>query len=146
MITKNKYTQRLYEEWKKHGKLVIAADHDSTIFPYKGEFDIDNKEDIDRCVELLKQCQATGCYLVIHTACREDRYDDIIRYCEQIGLKVDSINKTPIDIPFGKTGSKPYANIFIDDRSGMIEAMDILESALYQYRGYLKSQQKDTGE
>lgn len=139
-ILKNKYSARLFEEWKKYGKIIIASDFDSTLCPYAGVADVDNQEDIDRWIDLLKKCQETGCFLIIHTACREDRYEFIIEYCKGKGINVDTINKTPMDMPFGKSGSKPYANIFVDDRAGFNEAMDILESALYQYRGYLEQE------
>lgn len=137
MILKNKYSQRLLGEWIKHGKIIIASDFDSTISPFRGEVPLDNEEDIARCIDLLKACQQTGCYLIIHTACKEDRHQSIKDYCAKVGLKVDTINQNPVPLTYGNNG-KPFANIFLDDRAGLNEAMDILESALYQYRGTLE--------
>ncbi len=46
-----KYTERLYREWIEHGKIVIAVDYDSTIFPWHT---IDNQEDMKRVIELVQ--------------------------------------------------------------------------------------------
>jgi len=128
----NIYTDRLVKEWIYHGKIVLAVDFDSTISPWKT---IDNQKDIDRAIELIKKCQNTGCYVVIHTACDSDRHESILEYCKSVGIVVDSINKNPIDLPYGNKGSKIFYNHQLCDRSGFIGAMDILEQALYSVRG-----------
>ena len=131
----NKYSERLFKEWRTHGKIIIAVDYDSTIFPWET---IDNKEDRDRCVNLLRLAHETGAYLVINTCSNLDRYPEIQAYCEEMRLPISAINKNIIDLPYGKTG-KIYANIYLDDRGGFKEAMDILEDALYKYRGHLQT-------
>ena len=127
----NKYQERLTKEWIEHGKIIIAVDYDSTISPYHT---IDNSEDIQRCIKLLQDAHYTGAYIVINTACNHDRYEEIQKYCEGIKLPIDAINKTPLDLPYGKTG-KVYANLYLDDRAGFIEAMNLLEACMYQVRG-----------
>ncbi len=127
----NIYIDRLYNEWKMHGKIIICVDFDSTLSTYHT---IDNQFDINRTIEIIKVCKQTGCYIVIHTNCGTERYDDIKGYCSKIGIEVDCINETPLDLPYGKSGSKPYANIFIDDRASLPSSLDILETALYRYR------------
>lgn len=126
------YIDRLYNEWTTHGKIIIGVDFDSTISPYAT---INNQEDIERTISVLKICTQTGCFIVIHTACRQDRYQEILDYCEKSGIKVDSINQTPIDLPYGKSGSKPYCNHFLDDRAALPASLDILEAAMYKIRG-----------
>jgi hypothetical protein len=49
-------------------------------------------------------------------------------------LEIDGINTTPIDLPYGNN-KKIYANIFIDDRAGLNESLNILEMAMYRIRG-----------
>lgn len=134
----NKYTQRLVDEWKQHGRIIISVDYDSTIFPYPT---IDNKEDIERTIKLVQLARETGAYIVIFTASNIDRYEEIQRYCESIRLPIDSINKNPIELPYGKNG-KIYYNINLCDRSGLIEALNTLEEALYQYRSYLQTKKE----
>lgn len=125
------YIDRLSAEWQLHGKIIICVDFDSTLSPYGS---LANADDIKRTINLLKQCQAVGCYTVIHTACNEDRYQSIQDYCTALHLKVDTINKTPIEMEYGKAGSKPYANHFLDDRAALPASLDILEEAMVAAR------------
>ena len=121
----NKYISRLIKEWKSYGKIIVGVDFDSTLSPYPT---IDNSEDISRCISLLKRVKSVGAYLVVFTCCDEGRYDDIYGFCRNNGLSIDSINQNPIDLPFGNK-NKPYCNIYLDDRSGFTQSMDILEEA-----------------
>lgn len=133
-----KYSDRLFKEWCEYSRIVLSTDFDSTISPYHT---LDNKEDIERTIKLIKEAKITGCYVVVHTTCREDRYEEITKYCESVGIKVDTINKTPIDLPFGNEGSKPYANIYLDDRTCALPfTLDVLEDVLYRVRAYKNSQ------
>lgn len=130
----NKYVERLTKEWLQYGRIIIAVDYDSTISPW-GKFN--NEEDIKKCWKLLRQCEEVGCYIVVHTSCSEDRYDEILTTFLQIGINVHSINKNPFELPYGHN-TKPYFNILLDDRAGFIEAMDILEAAMYATIGARK--------
>jgi hypothetical protein len=124
-------------EWKTHSKIILAVDYDATISPYHT---IDNKEDIARTIALIKECQLVGCYTMIHTNCDEKRYQDILAHCARVGLKVDNINRTPIDLPYGKEGSKPYYNHSLDDRAALPASLDILEDAMWKMRAYKSGQ------
>lgn len=132
-----KYIDRLVNEWKTHGKIIIGVDFDNTLSPYHT---FDNKEDVERTIKILKDCQNVGCYTVIHTNCDWDRHREIVEYCQKIGIKVDSINQNPIDLPYGKEGTKPFCNHFLDDRSALPAALDVLEEAMYMQRSYNYSQ------
>jgi hypothetical protein len=72
--------------------------------------------------------------VIIFTACKEERYPEIKKYCLDNGLEIDGINTTPIDLPYGND-KKIYANVFIDDRAGLNESLNILEMAMYRIRG-----------
>ena len=127
----NKYTERLYKEWKQHDKIVIAADYDSTIYPWHT---IDNKEDMDRVVRRLQVAHNTGAYIVIFTCSDPSRYEEIQKHCDSLNIPINGINTNPIDLPYGKHG-KVYANIYLDDRAGLNEALNMLEEAMYKIRG-----------
>ena len=92
------------------------------------------KKPMKRVISILKTARETGAYIVIFTACNTERYDEIRKYCSDNGLEIDSINETPIDLPYGKNG-KVYANLFVDDRAGLNESLAILEMAMYRKRG-----------
>ena len=125
-----KYIDRLIQEWTQHGKIIIGVDFDDTISPWK----MNDNDTYNRVIDLLKIAKQTGAYIVIFSACDENRYDDIKKYCKESGLDIDAINKNPIDLPYGRN-NKIYANIFIDDRAGLNESLTILETAMYNVRG-----------
>lgn len=127
----NKYTERLIREWRQHGKVIIAVDYDSTISYWPT---IDNQDDIKRVINILQIAYQTGAYIVVFTACNPDRYVNIQEHCEEIKLPISGINTTPIDLPYGNQ-NKIYANVFLDDRAGLQEALNILETAMYVVRG-----------
>jgi hypothetical protein len=131
----NKYIKRLAEEWNHHGKIIISVDFDSTLCYWPT---IENKEDIDRVVKVLKEAQLTGAYTVIFTASDESRFPQIEDHCQRLGINIDSINKNPIDLPYGNSG-KIFYNINLCDRSGLNEALDTLEKATYMQRSHLSS-------
>lgn len=120
-----KYINRLYEEWKTHKKIIISVDYDDTLYPFK----LGNSEDIERTIELVKQAQEIGAYIVIFTASSSDRYEEIEIFCDNLGINIDSINTNPIKLPYGNNG-KIYYNINLCDRSGLTQALDILEKTM----------------
>jgi len=126
------YINRLLKEWMEHGKIIIACDYDDTL----RNWSLDDDETRAKVIELLKIAKTTGAYIVIFTACSPDRYDEIKTFCAEQGIIIDSINKNPIDLPYGND-KKVYANIFLDDRAGLLQAMEILKGAMYQYRSYI---------
>lgn len=132
----NKYEERLLNEWIQHGKIIIACDFDDTLSPWGMKTEEDQRKYKDT-FELLKNCKSTGSYVTIWSACTPDRYQFIDDYCKENGLVVDSINNNPIELPYGKH-KKIYANIYLDDRAGLDEALTILSNCLYRYRGYLQ--------
>lgn len=127
----NKYKERLFKEWKTYGKIIISVDYDSTISPWPS---IDNQEDIKRVIEILQIAHNTGAYIVINTCSKPDRYEAIQKHCDELKIPIDSINQNPMELPYGNHG-KIYANIYLDDRGGLLEALDILETAMYKIRG-----------
>lgn len=129
----NKYKQRLYHEWKQYGKIIIAVDYDDTLFPWKYKSSEDLVE-LDKLVQLLRIAHETGAYITIFTCSAPDRHEEIQKYCEKIKLPIDSINVNPVELPYGKHG-KVYANIFLDDRAGLNEAINQLEEVMYMIRG-----------
>jgi hypothetical protein len=134
-----KYIERLFTEWKQHGKIIIAVDFDDTISPWK----LQTKEDIKKSniVKILNLAKETGAYIVCFTACNKDRFEEVERTFKSLNIHLDAINSNPIELPYGNH-SKIYANIFLDDRAGLGQALEILETAMWRYRGYKKSQEQ----
>lgn len=128
------YLDRLIKEWKKNSKIIIACDYDDTIKNWGLNISC------QRAIDAVREAQAVGAYLTIWTASDYTERESSIRtYCESHGLRIDSINKNPIELPFGHHG-KIYANIFIDDRAGLNEALAILEYATVTRKHSLEEQ------
>jgi len=132
-----KYVNRLLTEWKQHGKIIISLDFDDTIYCWNEN--LNNGDDVQRTINLVKQAHSTGAYIVIFTASNIERYPEIQKHCKELQIPVDAINANPITLPYGKNG-KIYYNINLCDRSGLVQALDILETAMYQYRAWKETQ------
>lgn len=125
----NPYIKRLANEWIDHDNIIIGVDFDDTIKPWREDI-----TDHSEVISLLKKAQASNGIIIIYTGSPESRYAEIKEYCNQIGIHISKINENVI-IPFGDN-RKIYCNIYLDDRSGLKEAMHILNSALYLYRAH----------
>lgn len=135
----NKYAKRLIEEWEQHGKIIIGLGWDDTASPWR----LNDTVYCDRVIRLVKVAQEVGAFVVIFTSSNKDRYDQIYAHCALKGLKIDSINENPIELQWGNE-TKIYANIFLDDRAGLEEALSILEFATYTIRGQKHSVNEQT--
>lgn len=118
---------RLLEEYKKYGSLIVSYDFDNTVFDYykKGH-------KFHKVVNLIRMCKELGFHLVVFTSCNDDRMPEIRKYLNDNNIPFHSINETPDYIPF--QGRKIYFSILLDDRSGLASAFNILETVVYQIR------------
>lgn len=125
-FTKNyNCVQRLLKEYQKHPKLIVAVDFDDTVY------DFHNKGNSHEEVwDVLRRCDKLGFYIVCFTASLPVRFSSIEKHFESKGVKLSSINKNPIPLPFGNHG-KIYYNILLDDRAGLGSALETLQTALF---------------
>jgi len=121
-------SDRLYEEYKKYGNLIVAYDYDNTVFDYhkKGY-------QYTELINLLKECRKLGFHLTVFTSCNDDRFPEIESYLKSNNIPYDWINDTPEFIPF--KGRKVYYNILLDDRAGLSAAYNQLWTVIYRIRG-----------
>jgi len=124
-----RYIARLTKEWKEHKKILLACDFDDSLSPWK--FDDFNYEEV---FKLIRSAKELGAYIVIFTACKEDRYDYIRKYCNETGgFEIDGINENIIELPYGNE-RKIYYNHLLDDRAGLMQAMAILSIAMMRVK------------
>jgi hypothetical protein len=116
--------ERLYKEYQKHNRLIIAVDYDDTLYDWHGKGTTH-----EFVIDLMKRCKALGFYVVIFTASKVERHTSIRVYCAEKGIEIDSINKNPIALPYGNEG-KIYYNIFLCDRAGLRSSYYILEQVV----------------
>lgn len=116
---------RLWEDYVKHGKLVVAVDFDNTIFDlHKKGFEF------TKVIELLKDCQTLGFPIVVFSAAPKERHQEIRNRCQEIGINISGVNEDVLR--FGErdhmdySKSKIYFNILLDDRAGLPSAYNIL--------------------
>ena len=115
---------RLYSEWEKHPKLLIACDFDDTIFDFH-----ERGSDHKMVIELLKKCNELGFYVTLFSASKPERYDFMRNYMKELGVKIDAINENVIQLPYGNNG-KIYYNILLDDRAGLGQAYTTLQTVI----------------
>lgn len=115
---------RLYCEYTKHKQLIVAVDFDDTIYPYHQTGNTHYQ-----VIDLLRKCQNLDFYIVVFTGCAPDKFGFIQKFFEDLNIKLDSINKNPIDLPFGNHG-KIYYNILLDDRAGLWQAYETLSETI----------------
>lgn len=116
--------ERLYAEWVKHPKLIIASDFDDTIYDFH-----QRGQNHTEVLELLMKCKELGFYVVLFSASKPERFDFMRKYCSELGLEIDGINKNVIELPYGNNG-KIYYNILLDDRAGLFEAVSTLTAVI----------------
>lgn len=115
-----KAINRLYDEWKKHPRLIIACDFDDTVYDTH-----EKGHTFNEVINLLQECKKLNFYVVMFTASKVERYPMIREHMTSLGIEIDGINQNVIELPFGNNG-KIYANIFLDDRAGLFQAATTL--------------------
>lgn len=123
---------RLLKEWRQYERIVVAYDFDNTVYDFHHEgqtyYDV---------IELLREANQLGAYLVVFTASAEENYPFIKSYLKDKDIPFDSINENPIFIPFGNN-KKIYFNILLDDRAGLKSAYETLKYVIKTIKGDVK--------
>ena len=111
------YYNRLRADYIHHKSLFIAYDYDNTVFDYH------NKQiDYSKIIELIRECKALGFTLILFTGNEGEALERIILDLKKRDIPYDLINENPLM----KT-RKPYYNILLDDRAGLIESYNNLK-------------------
>ena len=102
--------KRLEEEFIKYGKLIFCVDFDDTIYDYHK---LGRK--YDNMIDLLKRWEPYS-EVIIFTGNGEEKYPEITKYLDDIGVVFKGINcQSSVQV----SGRKIYANVYIDDRGGL---------------------------
>ncbi len=120
----NNCVNRLYDEWLKHPKLIVACDFDDTVFDFHQK-----NQSHEMVLDLLRKCKELGFYVVIFSASKPERHGEMCRFLRDRRIIVDEVNKNPIELPYGNHG-KIFYNILLDDRAGLWEAVRILTAVI----------------
>ena len=109
--------QRLMNEYKKYGRLIIAYDYDDTVYDYHNR-----GSSYGDVIELLRKLRPYAQFIVF-TSCGSDKEEEITEYLTSHDIPWDTINEDIIP-DFG--GRKVYYNLLLDDRAGLKEVYDLL--------------------
>jgi len=137
----NKYAERLIAEWHKYGKIMLSVDFDDTISAW-GFKSTEDERMFQKTIDTILFAQSIGAYITIFTACAPDRYEEIRKYCLSRKMVIDSINENATEVPYGKH-KKIYYNWNLCDRSGLEQAVDILNYACYRVQSERKPQNQN---
>ncbi len=130
---------RLVNEWKAFGKIIIDYDFDNTVFDYH------NKGlRFEKVPDLLRQAWAIGAYCYCFTCDSENRHPQILEFLRNHNIPCDGINVDQRVVTYG--GIKPYYNILLDDRAGLGSACDILAAAIEEMRIYKHRERLSTSQ
>lgn len=123
-LTTEACVERLYREWQKHPRLIVATDHDGTCWDFKNE-----GHEFSDTLDTLRRCQEHEFLIVVFTASEPERWPAIRKFYDDLGIKVTGINENPTVLPYGKWG-KIYYNILLDDRAHLAGALEILNKVI----------------
>lgn len=130
----NRVVDRLYNEYKRYGDIIIAFDFDYTVHNFR-----DEDYTYEQVSEMLRKWQPYA-KLVVFSASQEERYPYIADYLNQ-NILIDSIKRNVVLIEKRKPTRKLYYNILLDDRAGLgsaYAALDMLYNRL-EAKGELKT-------
>lgn len=121
-VNKENAKMRLRSEFKKYGKLIIAFDFDYTVHNYRQE----DTYTYDTVIALLREWRPYA-HFIVFTASPEERYPCIEQYLNQNSIPFDKINEDILERNYTR---KIYYNVFLDDRAGLGETVEILSELL----------------
>ena len=121
--TINSQVERLYSQYKKHGKIIIAYDFDDTIYSHNENYCYD-------VISVLRCCkQANIGIFICYTDSKEERYPFIKNFCKDMNIPLDKINESFEDVNHVNCG-KIYYDILLDDKAGLGQALETLQIVL----------------
>jgi phosphoglycolate phosphatase-like HAD superfamily hydrolase len=108
---------RLWNEYQKHGTLVIGFDFDDTVHDYH-----QRGSTFPQLIKLLRDMHKLGFKLVCWTA--HPNHDYVNNYLYEHKIPFDGINTDGIDLDWETR--KPFFSALLDDRAGLREVHDVL--------------------
>ena len=116
---------RLRNEYKKYGQLIIAYDFDYTVHSYREE-----TWTYEFVMNLLREWRPYAKF-VVFTASPITRYAYIKTYLKTHNLPFDKVNEEVFE---RQRSRKIYYNVFLDDRAGLGETAEILTELLNEIK------------
>lgn len=106
------FYERLRQDYLVHHSLFVAYDYDNTVYDYHNQ-GIDYAD----IITLLRVCKELGFTLILFTGNEGEKLERIKEDLKKRDIPFDLINENPL-----MPTRKPYYNILLDDRAGLMEA------------------------
>lgn len=117
-MRQHKLLQKLLDQYRKHGSIIVAYDFDDTVYPYSLEV-----EELKDTVSLIQRLAICGHTVYCYTS-NEDM-EKVTLYLNYNRIPYYSINKSPV-----VSSGKEFYNVFLDDKAGLNETKEVLEMFL----------------
>lgn len=124
----NSAYERLWAEYQKHKSLIVAVDYDDTLFDFHN-----TGESYEMIHQLIRNLHSIGCKIIIWTG--SENIDEIDFYLREKNIPWDLINENLVingKWASGKDSRKVYANVYIDDRSGLEQVYTDLNRLFFE--------------
>ena len=112
--------QRILHDYQKHDKIIIAYDFDDTVKPYYCA-------GCSRVESVLRSAKENlNAYFIVTTANQD--INKVKKYLDHYDIPYDAINENAPFVPYNTR--KIYCNILLDDKAGLSEPVDALETLI----------------
>lgn len=117
MTDSERLLKLLHKANTEHGSLIISFDYDDTVSPHSA-----NYWALAPVRGVLQRAKALGHKLILNTNNKDIK--GCIAFCKKHGFVPDAINENIVDAFKGQT--KVYANLYLDDKTLLFEAVKVL--------------------
>jgi hypothetical protein len=114
--------QRLLSEYRKYNSLIVCVDFDDTLYDFHKQ-----GNSYEQVIQLIRDLHKANCHIIIWTGNQD--LELIEAYLFNKNIPYNNINdEAPVSKKLlgNKVPRKVYANVYIDDRSGMTQVYEDL--------------------
>ena len=124
-MRQHKLLQKLLDQYKKHGSIIVAYDFDDNVYPFNLEV-----EELKDTVSLIQRLAINNHKVYCYTS-NEDM-EKVTLYLHYNRIPYCSINKSPVgnDASSNSSVGKQFYNALLDDKAGLNETKEVLEMFL----------------
>ena len=116
-LIENSSYERLYEEYKKYGSLVIGFDFDNTVYDFHK-----TGKSYEQVRQLLRDLVSIKCKTICWTAQKDINF--VANFLDKNEIPYNGINSNGINL--GYESRKPFFSALLDDRAGLLQVYNDL--------------------